>query len=61
MSSSFYARLREARKDDAELAACIDRVVKQLEDVSTTSERPGRTRLIRCAPARRTSYSLVMS
>lgn len=38
---NFYARLRESRGDDDELAACIERVVHQLEDVSTTSDRPG--------------------
>src|SRR5690348_4848753 len=29
MTSGFYARLRETRKDDEALAACIDRVVKR--------------------------------
>ena len=29
--SNFYARLRERRGDDDELAACIERVVNQLE------------------------------
>jgi hypothetical protein len=37
----FYAQLRDARGDDAELAACIERVVKQLEDTATTGDRPG--------------------
>ena len=32
MTTGFYARLRESREDDEALAACIDRVVKQLED-----------------------------
>lgn len=41
MTAGFYARLRESRKDDEQLAACIDRVVKQLEDTSTTGDRPG--------------------
>jgi ATP:corrinoid adenosyltransferase len=41
MTTGFYARLRESRQDDNELAACIDRVVKQLEDTSTTGDRPG--------------------
>ncbi|HXA79203.1 MAG TPA: Z1 domain-containing protein [Candidatus Acidoferrales bacterium] len=41
MTTGFYARLRESRKDDEFLAACIDRVVKQLEDTSTSGERPG--------------------
>jgi hypothetical protein len=41
MTTGFYARLRDTRKDDDELAACIDRVVKQLEETSTTGDRPG--------------------
>lgn len=41
MTTGFYSRLRELRKDDDQLAACIDRVVKQLEDTFTTSDRPG--------------------
>lgn len=41
MTTGFYARLRNLRKDDDELAACIDRVVKQLENTATTSDRPG--------------------
>ena len=41
MTTTFYARLRENRKDDDKLAACIDHVVKQLEDTSTTGDRPG--------------------
>src|ERR1700733_11180021 len=41
MTTGFYARLRDSRKDDEELAACIDRVVKQLEDTSTSGDRPG--------------------
>lgn len=41
MTTGFYSRLRVSRKDDDELAACIDRVVKQLEDTSTTGDRPG--------------------
>jgi excinuclease UvrABC helicase subunit UvrB len=40
MTTGFYARLRDSREDDA-LAACIDRVVKQLEDTSTSGDRPG--------------------
>ncbi|VVD64658.1 hypothetical protein PPN31114_00284 [Pandoraea pneumonica] len=39
--NSFYARLRNQRGDDDELAACIERVVNQLEEASTTSDRPG--------------------
>jgi len=41
MTKGFYSRLRDRRHDDDELAACIDRVVKQLEETSTTGERPG--------------------
>lgn len=41
MATGFYARLREIREDDEALAACIDRVVKQLEDTSTSGDRPG--------------------
>ena len=41
MVAGFYSRLRDTRKDDEQLAACIDRVVKQLEDTSTTGDRPG--------------------
>lgn len=37
----FYARLREARGDGDELAACIERVINQLDQTSTTSDRPG--------------------
>jgi hypothetical protein len=39
--STFYARLREKRQDGDELAACIERVINQLDQTSTTSERPG--------------------
>jgi hypothetical protein len=39
--SELYARLREKRKDDEQLSTCIERVVNQLEDTSTTSDRPG--------------------
>ncbi len=41
MSIGFYSRLRDSRGDDEELAACVDRVVKQLEETSTTGDRPG--------------------
>jgi len=41
MTNGFYARLRESRSDDDALSACIDRVVNQLEDTSTTSDKPG--------------------
>lgn len=39
--TTFYARLRQKREDSDELAACIERVVNQLEDVATTDDRPG--------------------
>lgn len=39
--TGFYARLRQTRGDSDELAACIERVVNQLEDVDTTGDRPG--------------------
>jgi hypothetical protein len=41
MATGFYARLRDTREDDDALAACIDRVVKQLEDTSTSGDKPG--------------------
>ncbi len=41
MTTGFYSRLRDTRKDGDELAACIDRVVKQLEDDPTSGDRPG--------------------
>ncbi|WP_035497041.1 Z1 domain-containing protein [Citrifermentans bremense] len=37
----FYSQLRDSRRDDDELAACIERVVNQLEDTATTGDRPG--------------------
>jgi len=41
MSKGFYARLRDEREDDDALAACIERVVNQLQDTSTSNDRPG--------------------
>jgi len=41
MSKGFYARLRDDRGDDDALAACIERVVNQLQDTSTSNDRPG--------------------
>ena len=38
---TYYSRLRASRGDDDQLSACIDRVVKQLEDTATTGDRPG--------------------
>ena len=39
--STFYSRLRTHRQDNDELAACIERVVNQLDEMRTTSDRPG--------------------
>lgn len=39
--TTFYARLRDTRKDDEALSSCIERVVNQLEIITTTSDRPG--------------------
>ena len=39
--SDFYARLSQRRKDDAELALCIERVVNQLNDMATSAAAPG--------------------
>ncbi|KVM83324.1 Z1 domain-containing protein [Burkholderia anthina] len=39
--TGFYARLRATRNDDDALAACIERVVNQLEIAATSSDRPG--------------------
>jgi hypothetical protein len=41
MTKGFYSRLRDKRQDDEQLAGCVDRVVKQLEETSTTGYRPG--------------------
>src|SRR4029077_13474402 len=41
MATGFYARLRDSRQDDEALAACIDGVVEQLEETSTSGDRPG--------------------
>lgn len=37
----FYDTLKKNRGDDAELSNCIERVVKELNEVSTTGDRPG--------------------
>ncbi len=62
--SNFYARLRERRGDDDELAACIERVVNQLESAATTDDRPGILLVVkinRMSPTRRESFqSLVV-
>lgn len=39
--AEFYGRLREHRKDNDELAACVERVVSQLDASATTDDRPG--------------------
>src|SRR5580658_963634 len=41
MTTGLYARLRDSREDDEALAACIERVVNQLESTSTNGDRPG--------------------
>ncbi len=41
MTNAFYPRLRESRKDPEPLATCIDRIVKQSEETSTSGDRPG--------------------
>src|ERR1700761_2795280 len=39
--TTFYARLRQSRQDGDDLAACIERVINQLDETRTTSDRPG--------------------
>lgn len=39
--TGFYPRLRDARKDDADLQICIENVVNKLEDTKTSEDRPG--------------------
>jgi Z1 domain len=39
--SNFYARLRSYRNDDDALAACISRVMDQLEKTKTSGNKPG--------------------
>jgi hypothetical protein len=39
--SDYYKRLKAHRQDDKILADCIGNVVKKLDEVSTSSERPG--------------------
>jgi hypothetical protein len=41
MTTNFYARLRDTRKDDDALAACVERVVNQVQQTSTSGDRPG--------------------
>jgi hypothetical protein len=59
MSKGFYARLRNERKDDDDLAACIERVVNQLQDTSTSNDRPGML-LGKFSPVKRAAW-LVLS
>ncbi len=40
-TTGYYGRLRANRKDDADLAKCIEDVVDQLESISTTGDQPG--------------------
>lgn len=40
-SSSYYPRLKSYRNDDEALASCIEDIVRALESVSTTGDRPG--------------------
>lgn len=37
----FYARLADRRSDDAALRACVEEVVRKLESVGTSDDRPG--------------------
>ena len=37
----FYDTLKKNRGDDAELSNCIERVVRELNVVSTTGDKPG--------------------
>lgn len=39
--SSYYARLKIDRNDDDDLAACIESIVDQLQDNTTTGDSPG--------------------
>src|SRR5580693_958813 len=41
MTAGFYARLRDMRKGDDDLAACVERVVNQLLGTSTSNDKPG--------------------
>jgi hypothetical protein len=40
-SSSFYSRLKSFRNDDAALSNCIEEIVEELENASTTGDKPG--------------------
>lgn len=39
--SSFYARLKSLRNDDADLSSCIEEIVEELVSASTTGDKPG--------------------
>lgn len=39
--SSFYPRLKSLRNDDQALSTCIDEIVEELENASTTGDKPG--------------------
>ena len=40
-SSAYYSRLKSFRNDDANLSACIGRIVDQLDRSATTDSKPG--------------------
>ena len=40
-SSSFYSRLKSLRSDDEALSNCIEAIVEELENASTTGDKPG--------------------
>lgn len=40
-SSSFYPRLKSFRNDDEALSSCIEEIVEELENASTTGDKPG--------------------
>ncbi|RBP17313.1 Z1 domain-containing protein [Roseiarcus fermentans] len=40
-SSSFYSRLKSFRSDDEALSNCIEEIVGELENASTTGDKPG--------------------
>jgi hypothetical protein len=40
-SSSFYSRLKSFRNDDEALSNCIEEIVEELENASTTGDKPG--------------------
>jgi hypothetical protein len=40
-SSTFYSRLKSFRNDDEALSNCIEEIVEELENASTTGDKPG--------------------